>query len=241
MHAIIRQGNGKYYISAVFGYYNDVKSEDDYQRYLERIYTPYYIIFNEEKTKLIKWFNMQPDTKYLINQVLIIDSDKSGWIINEQDGTGGVEFLPRELADKIILDGIVPDDIMQQCKKIEESFTYEEYREIKTQKDIEDFDWVTGNFHDACIDEQKILDGGELYLRFTGIWGCEVEIWFWDDLEYCTESRNPEYWDPYWSCSTLRLCNGYVYFVDDEIEVNEITDGYCWFKARHMKYHIIPD
>ena len=66
MHAIIRQGNGKYYISAVFGYYNDVKSEDDYQRYLERIHTPYYIIFNEEKTKLIKWFNMQPDTKYLI-------------------------------------------------------------------------------------------------------------------------------------------------------------------------------
>lgn len=117
MHAIIRQGNGKYYISAVFGYYNDVKSEDDYQRYLERIHTPYYIIFNEEKTKLIKWFNMQPDTKYLINQVLIVDSDKSGWIINEQDGTGGVEFLPRELADKIILDGIVPDDIMQQCKK----------------------------------------------------------------------------------------------------------------------------
>lgn len=155
MHAIIRQGTGKYYISSVFGYYNDVKSEDDYQRYLERIHTPYYIIFNEEKTKLIKWFNMQPDTKYLINQVLIIDSDKSGWIINEQDGTGGVEFLPRELADKIILDGIVPDDIMQQCKKIEEPFTYEEYREIKTQKDIEDFDWVTGNFHDACIDEKK--------------------------------------------------------------------------------------
>ena len=26
MHAIIRQGNGKYYISSVFGYYSDVKS-----------------------------------------------------------------------------------------------------------------------------------------------------------------------------------------------------------------------
>ena len=64
-----------------------------------------------------------------------------------------------------------------------------EYREIKTKKDIEDFDWATGNFHDACIEEQKILDGGELYLRFTGIWGCQVEIWFWDDLEYCTDSR----------------------------------------------------
>lgn len=190
---------------------------------------------------MIKWFNIQPDTEYLIKQVLIIDSDESGWIINEQDDTGGVEFLPRELADKIISEGVVPDDIMQQCIKFEESYTYEEYREIKTKKDIEDFDWATGNFHDACIEEQKISDGGELYLRFTGIWGCQVEIWFWDDLEYCTDSRNPEYWDPYWSCSTLLLFDGYVYFVDEELEVNEITDEYCWFKARHMKYHIIPN
>ena len=241
MHAIIKMGDGKYYISSVFGYYNDVKSEGDYQRYLERIHTPYYVVFNEEKTKLIKWYNMQPDTEFLIKQVLIIDSDESGWNINEEDGTGGVEFLPRELADKIISEGSIPDDIMQQCKKIEESYVYDEYREIKTEKDIEDFDWATGNFHDAYIKEQKILEGGELYLRFSGIWGCQVEIWFWDDLEYCSESRNPEYSDPYWSCSTLELKNGYVYFVDGEIDVKEITDGYCWFKARHMKYHIIPN
>ena len=31
---------------------------------------------------------MQPDAKCLIKHVLIIDSDESGWIINEQDGTG---------------------------------------------------------------------------------------------------------------------------------------------------------
>lgn len=119
MHAIIKMGDGKYYISSVFGYYNDVKSEGDYQRYLERIHTPYYVVFNEEKTKLIKWYNMQPDTEFLIKQVLIIDSDESGWNINEEDGTGGVSFLPRELADKIISEGSIPDDIMQQCKKIE--------------------------------------------------------------------------------------------------------------------------
>ena len=29
MHAIIKMGDGKYYISSVFGYYNDVKSEGD--------------------------------------------------------------------------------------------------------------------------------------------------------------------------------------------------------------------
>lgn len=241
MHAIIRMGDGKYYVSSVFGYYNDVKSEDSYQRYLERIRTPYYVVFNEEKNKLIKCFHMQPDTKYLIKQVLIIDSDESGWNINEEDGTGGVAFLPRELADKIIAEGVVPDDIMQQCTEIEESYTYNEYTEIKTEKDIKDFDWATGDFHDACIEEQKMLEGGELYLRFIGIWGCQVEMWFWDELEYCTESRNPEYYDPYWSCATVLLSNGYVYFVDDEIEVNEITDEYCWFKARHMRYHIIPN
>lgn len=40
---------------------------------------------------------------------------------------------------------------------------------------------------------------------------------------------------------SLILKDGYVYFVDEELEVEEITDEYCWFKARHMKYHIIPD
>lgn len=176
MHAIIRIGDGKYYVSSVFWYYNDVKSEDDYQRYLERIHTPYYVVFNEEKTKLIKWYNMQPDTEFLIKQVLIIDSDESGWNINEEDGTGGVEILLRELADKIISEGMVPDDSMQQCKKIEESYVYNEYREIKAEKDIEDFEWATGNFHDACIEEQRVLEDGRLYLKFNGIWGCQVEI-----------------------------------------------------------------
>lgn len=37
MHAIVRQGDGKYYVSPVLGYYKDVKSKDDYQRYLERV------------------------------------------------------------------------------------------------------------------------------------------------------------------------------------------------------------
>lgn len=134
MHAIVRQGKGKYYISAVFGYYSDVKSEDDYQRYLERIHTPYYVVFNEEKTKLIKWFNMQPDTKYLVKQVLIIDTDESGWIIDEQDGTGGVEFIPRELADKIILEGTVPNDIMLQCKKMKNPIHIKSIVRLKHKK-----------------------------------------------------------------------------------------------------------
>lgn len=240
MHAIIRQGDGKYYVSAVFGYYDDVKSDDDYQRYLERLHTSYYVVFDEEKTKLIKWFNLEPGTHYIIKQVLIVDSDIKNWNFNE-DGTGGVAFLPREQADKIIAEGTVPNDIMKQCLQIEEEYTFNEYPEIRTLKDIEDFDLATGNFHDACIEEQHLLESGELYLKFNGVWGCKVEVWFWGDVKYCTDSRNSETYDPYWFCSTVILQDGYVYFVDEEVDVEEITDNYCWFKAKHMKYHIIPD
>lgn len=38
---------------------------------------------------------------------------------------------------------------------------------------------------------------GTLYLRFDGNWGCEIEMWFWGDLEYDTSSRNPEEYDSY--------------------------------------------
>lgn len=54
MHAIVRQGDGKYYVSPVLGYYKDVKSKDDYQRYLESIHTPYYVVWDEAGEHLIK-------------------------------------------------------------------------------------------------------------------------------------------------------------------------------------------
>lgn len=36
--------------------------------------------------------------------------------------------------------------------------------------------------------------------------------------------------------------NGFIYFVDeDDTTVDEIGEGYCYFKAWHMKYRIIPN
>jgi hypothetical protein len=241
MHALIRQGNGKYYVSAVFGYYKDVKSEDDYQRYLESIHSPYYVVFDSEKTHLIKWFAMQPDTKYLIPQLLIVEADQSNWKL-EEDYTGGVNFLTRDVADKIIATQNVPKDILEQCLEIDREYIYNEYPEICNEKDIQNLDWASGNFHDARIKEQKILEDGSLYLKFDGVWGGSIEVWFWGDLEYNTDSRDPEYSDPFWYGSTIILQDGFVYFVDEEdMKVEDIGNGYCWFKARHMKYHIIPD
>ena len=128
MHVIVRQGNGKYYVSTVFGYYNDIKSDDDYQRYLESIHTPYYVVWDEEKKRLIKWFAMQPNTRYLIPQILVVDSDRSDWIMDEE-GVGGVAFLPRKLADEYIEKGTIPEDIYEKCLEAGHGYSYNSYPE----------------------------------------------------------------------------------------------------------------
>lgn len=191
MHALIKQGAGKYYLSPIFGYYKDVKSEDDYQRYLENIHSAYYVVLDPEKTHLIKCFEMQPGTKYLILQLLIVDCDRHDWVMAE-DGTGGVDFLSREEADRMIAAGNVPKDIMKKCLEADRSYEYKEYPEIYTEKDIQNLDWVSGNFHDGYIAESKLLEDGMLYVKFDDIWGCSIEIWFWGDLEYNLGSRGPE-------------------------------------------------
>lgn len=241
MHAIIRQGDGKYYVSAVFGYYRDITATDDYERYLESIHKPYWIVWDEEKKKLIRWLAMVPNTKYIIPQILIFDSDQSGWNMDEE-GVGCVDFLSRELLDSILDKDIQPEDILEKCRLMDSGYIYSEIKEIKSEKDIKDLEWASGGFHDARIAKEELQDDGTLYLRFDGTWGCEIEVWFWGDLEYDTSSRDPEICDPYWFGSTVILQDGFVYFVDDDdMTVDQIASGYCYFKARHMKYRIIPD
>lgn len=241
VHALIRKGDGQYYISTVFGYYQDVHSEDDYQRYLERMHSPYYVVWDEMHRKLVKCFALQPNTIYIHPLVLIVDTDESGWILDEE-GCGGLAFLPRILADHLIEEGNLPVEIYRKCLEADGDYVYEEYREIQTEKDIEDFRAATRGFHDAWIIEEKLQEDGKLYLLFDGVWGCNVEIWFWGDLEYDTSSRHQENSDPFWFYSTLLIQDGFIYFVDDEeMTVDEITEEYCYFKARHMMYHLIPD
>ena len=42
--------------------------------------------------------------------------------------------------------------------------------------------------------------------------------------------------------STVTIDNGFVYLIDDEdVSVHDINSSYCWFKAKTMKYRVIPD
>lgn len=46
----------------------------------------------------------------------------------------------------------------------------------------------------------------------------------------------------YWFESSMVIEDGFIYFYDcDGISPSKLSDKYCWFKARKVKYHIIPD
>lgn len=241
MHAIVCQGNGKYYVSAVFGYFRDITATDDYEKYIQSIRNPYWIVWDEEKKRLIRWLNMVPDTQYIIPQILIVDSDHENWNMDD-NGVGCVDFLLRDLLDSFLDLDQQPEEILEKCRSMDAGYIYEEIQEIKGQKEIDNLDWASGGFHDARIAKEELQQDGTLYLRFDGTWGCEIEVWLWGDLEYDTSSRNPDHCDPYWQGSTILQKDGFLYLIDeDDMTVEQIEKGYCYFKARHMKYRIVPN
>lgn len=242
MYAIIKQDNGKYYTSTVFGYFHDMKSKNDYCYSSEEIHSQYYVVWNPDKTALVKIFALQPNTRYLIPQILIVDIDKSNWNYDENTEMGCVNFLTRELADQFTESGFMPQAFYEKCIHLENEFDYDPCPEIKTQKDIENLEMVSGSFHDSRIDTCNFLEDGTLYVRFSGMWGCDMELWFWDEVSYCIDSRDPEFADPYWYSSSIFFQNEYIYLVDEEnMTAEEINEHYCWFKAKHMKYRVIPN
>lgn len=241
MHAIIRQGDGKNYVSAVFGVYLGSDETDDSGRIIQKDDNPYWIVWNAEKTRLIRWFSMVPDTKYLIKQILIVDSDQDNWNTDE-DGVGCVDFLSRELLDSILDEEYQPEEILKKCREMDAGYVYSDVREIRSPKDISDLEWISGGFHDARIAKEELQDEDTLYLLFDGIWGCKIEVWFSGDLEYDTSSRAPGTDDPYWFGATVIMQDGFVYLADEEdMTVDSITKGDCYIRARQVKYRIIPD
>ena len=236
MHALILQGDGKYYVSAVFGIYREQKKPKRYAGY-----NYFYIVWDEQKTKLIKWPEYRPNpSNRIIQQVIDVEFDVSGWQMSKEENTGGVKFLPKEAALAACETGELPDALREKCLAIDREFVFEPYRDVETEKDIEGLLRISGWFHDGYIKEHREEEDGKLYLHFASIWGCDLEVWFWGDLSYDMTSRDPKTEDPYWMDCTLEKRDGFICLIDDECVPAEPKDGYCWFRARHMRYHIIP-
>ena len=234
MYAIIRKGNKEYYTSAVFGFYDDNPNKSGFCKY--------YIVLNEEKNKLIKKKMFNPKKKpYYDLTVLLLNDCQHDWDI-DADGYGCINFLNKDLVEEIVQGKNISDELIEKCKDIDSRYIYYEYNEIRTQKDVDNFMLVSGGFHDARILEVKELENDILKVIFDGLWGCNIEMVFEGKVSYCIDSRDPEEYDPYWFGSSIFFDNNMIVFVDDEdVEIEDINDNYCWFKAEKVTYHIIPE
>lgn len=232
MYAMIREGNGRFYSSMVFGFYKTSDPSDYKNRY--------WIVLNKEKTELIKQYVYQQNTQYIIPMVLITDADESNWS-KFSENEESVDFLPTGELPLLIDQNMVPKELTQKCIDMDRAYQFEPIRKVTTLEDIRDLEWVSGGFHDAYISELKI-DGDQLCLLFDGVWGCKIEISFEGDVAYDTSGRDSKDSEPYWFGSTVTIQDGFVYLIDDEdISVWEITSGHCWFRARNMQYRVIPN
>lgn len=232
MYAIIREGDGRFYTSTVFGYYKSSDNSDYKNRF--------WIVLNKEKNALIKQHIFQPDTKYLIPTVLITDADISGWnTISENEES--VDFLPTEELLSMIDCDAVPSELTRKCIELDGAYHFESIRTVNTANDIRDLEWVSGGFHDAFIADIKD-DGNSLYILFDGTWGCKIEVWFEGEVSYDASSRDPKKGDPYWMGSTVMIDSGFVYLIDGEdVSISDIHSDFCWFRGKTMKYRAIPD
>ena len=229
MYAIVREGEGKFYTSMVFGFYSN--PEDAYDRY--------WIVLNREKTALVRKNLFQENTKYLYLMVLITDADESGW--RKLDAhRESLDFLPTETLPELIDRGAVSKELIQRCLELDRAYLYEEVRQVRTAEDIRDLSWVSGGFHDGFVQKLEQRED-ELYILFDGLWGCSLEVWFEGDVAYdvsaCTEGNR----DPYWYDSKVLFHEGFVYLIDNEKAVAGQWDGQCWFRGRNMRYRVIPD
>ena len=238
MYAIVRNKDGSHYTSVVFGYFCKITSTDDYKRYLEGIHNRFYVVLNEAKDALIKKYIIPSDNKYLDPQVLIVEADQENWLF-EDDTHGCVDFLHGVdfYAEEMAIDPV----LLGQCITMDAMHRYNEYVDIKTEKDIENLMWVSGGFHDAYIEKHEQMDD-VVYVRFAGVWGCKIEMWFEGETAYSVESRDPEEYDPTWYGSSFLMHDGFFYFVDEEgVKTENIDNTYRWFKSRRVRYHVIPN
>ena len=108
MYAIIREGNGKFYTSMVFGYYKSSNDSDYKNRF--------WIVLNKAKTALVKQHVLQQNTKYLIPMVLITDADESGWNkISENEES--VNFLHTGELLSMIDSNTVPSELTKNASR----------------------------------------------------------------------------------------------------------------------------
>ena len=236
MHAIIRLGNGRFYTSAVFGRYKDEKIDPR---------TDIFVVYNQTKDKLIAVPQLSfTDNNIITTNIIIYDTHDISWKFSYGGRRYGfISFLNREKAFQIINTGRFPSgtDIESRCKKEDESLPYKKWHKIRTSADIKNLIEATGGFHDGYVAEcKKDKQSGDIFVKFSGIWGTDLEMVFQGDAQ--CHLHDPEESEPWWFDCKLQKFQGKYYLFDSaEASVvdfeNWSTDCFC---AKEVFYHIIP-
>ncbi len=228
MYALLRNQDGTHYGSVVFGLSHDVP---------QKPYGDFCLVLNQEKTVLVKKYAFQQETG-LDLKVVITDGDKTGWI-RENEYKEIQAFLKG--ADLSQAEISLPRELLERCIQMDREYVYQEYPEIRCEKDIDDLMWASGCFHDGEV-AACTRQGEDLYVLFTGIWGCKIEMWFEGDADYCLDTENIGTWAaPYFLDSSFFREGDYYYLAEDEKQSSkDFTPEDRWFRGKRVRYHVIP-
>lgn len=172
--------------------------------------------------------------------VLIVDEENEDWIV-DQEGHGCVDFLTVVDFEAKGDEPVLTPELLERCIQMDSSYFYQEYQDVRAEKDLRNLFCVAGGFHDAYIETCR-QDGTQIYVLFDGIWGCKIEMWFDGEAACSVEDGNPQGRDPVWYSATLIEKNGFYYLVDDDsADVDHLDDQCCWFRGRDLRYHVIPN
>ena len=228
MYVIIRLDNKKYYTSKVFGIYKETDSKEGWD--------DFYIVLNEEKDKLIKVYKYNVEENIDV-RVLELNQDIDDLILDEE-GHGHIDFLNDDDIDNILNDKELSKNKLNRCLKEDKVIDLNEYIEVKDEEDIVNLLYLTGGFHDACIEN---INGNDkrLEVSFDKIWGMKLQIIFEEEVIYKNTLVDDIYW---FDCSLIKNESDYFVLVNQSgvEEISDLDEYSCYFMAKKMKYKIIP-
>lgn len=195
------------------------------------------IVFNENYDNLV--------LNYLYKgKVFIFNKEiNSEWI--EKKKVEGYDWVLKNVS-KRFFKTVFNQSILDKCKELQSTVKYQEWSDIKTQKDIDVLMDCTAYFHDAYV-KQMYADGEKQYILFDTTWGCEilfeldgnVQTNLIQEYTSCEDDENMyhEFFD-----SSMFIENNLIYWVDKypvkssaELDKSKLY----YFCANNVKWKLI--
>jgi len=239
MHAYVRAADGTIYLSKVFGRFNPITARDDYEGYESVCGNLYYLVLDKNKEKLIRQYFLSYNLPTLKLQILIVDNDCSNWVFDDGGGDGCESFLSHLNHENI--ENEIDAELLKKCIRLDAEEHYAEFAEIKNQIDADNLTEVVGEFHDGLIKKIIMSKDGTLYVNMKGFWGCDLELWFSGNVTYNDRAEYKDVEVQWWNSGTILVEDGFIYLANGSIDsAAELDDEYIWFRAKSLKYHVIP-